>query len=124
MTAMKQRALVVDDDPGVRSLLTTLLTRQNFAVDTAEDGSQALEKINEKEKYDIVLLDLMMPKVDGASVYTYLRAHEPELADRVVMLTAFPQSAVQRLGFACPIVPKPFDMTDLLELVRERAAVA
>lgn len=118
----KPRALVVDDDPGVRTLVSTILQRENFAVDTAADGSEAIEKLAEDSGYDVVLLDLMMPKVDGVSVYTYLQAHEPAAARRVVVMTAYPRTAVQRLGFACPIVSKPFELAHLLEVVRERSA--
>ena len=118
------RVLVVDDDPGVRTLVSTILQRANCDVSTAADGSEAIEKLREDEGFDLILLDLMMPKVDGLGVYAHLRAHQPKVAERVVVMTAFPTAAVQRIGFSAPILPKPFDIQNLLEIVKSHSTAA
>jgi two-component system response regulator PilR (NtrC family) len=118
------RALVVDDDVAIRTLISTILKRENFLVDTASDGSEAIETLSHDHGYDVVLLDLMMPRVDGAGVVAYLQKNDPQMAARVVLMTAFTRSAVARLGFACPILPKPFDLESLVTVARERVGAA
>lgn len=117
------RALVVDDDASIRQLISTVLKRENYLVETATDGYEAIEKFEGDHGYDLVLLDLMMPRVDGAGVVAYLQSHHPEAVRSVVLMTAFTRSAVARLGFTCPILPKPFDLENLVTVAREKAAV-
>lgn len=114
------KALVVDDDVQIRTLISTILRRERYDVDQAEDGAVAISKLGDNG-YDIVLLDLMMPKVDGLGVIAYLEKNQPQAMSHVVVMTAFTRSAVERIGFACPILAKPFDLDRLMSLVRERS---
>jgi CheY-like chemotaxis protein len=119
-----QKALIVDDDANIRNLISVVLKREHYDVEQAEDGSEAIDKIATDSGFDIILVDLMMPKVDGLGVIAYLEKNRPETLRHVVVMTAFTRSAVERVGFACPILAKPFDLENLLTVVRERSKPA
>jgi CheY-like chemotaxis protein len=120
-TLPNPRALIVDDDANIRNLISAILRREHFEVEQAEDGSEAIDRIGKDSAFDIILVDLMMPKIDGLGVIAHLEKHHPETLSHVVVMTAFTRSAVERVGFACPILAKPFDLENLLALVRERS---
>jgi len=116
---MKGRILVVDDEEIVlRSCLRVL--GGDYAVDTVQDGEAALRKI-EEAPYDVIVLDIMMPKIDGMEVLHRVKEAHPDI--EVVMVTGLSQieTAVRsmKLG-AFDYLPKPFD-PDELKLVVERA---
>jgi CheY-like chemotaxis protein len=100
-------ALVVDDDPSTRLLLHKYLTRNGYEVDTAENGGAALPLLDSRH-YHVILLDLMMPILDGRGVIKHLQAHRPDQVSRVVIITAYPgQLSVSDLGIKA-VVSKPF----------------
>jgi two-component system cell cycle response regulator len=109
-----RRALVVDDEVAIRVLVSRILTRQGFTVDAVRDGAEALEMILQHE-YDVIALDLMMPRIDGFGVVKYLIEHRPELLDKVIVMSAF---GAQAFGKVCPpvarFIEKPFDVDRLL----------
>lgn len=117
---MGYRVLVVDDSEVLRKIVSFNLTREGYSVDEAKDGNQALEKLKQV-KPDLVILDIMMPYVDGFEVLRKMR-NDPELADiPVIMLTAKggeddPRIALE-LG-ANGFLTKPFSPIKLLEEVR------
>jgi CheY-like chemotaxis protein len=115
----ERRALVVDDDAGIRVLVTRILIRHGFSVDTARDGAEAIEKVLEHH-YDVITLDLMMPRIDGVAVVKYLSEHDPETLSRVIVMTAFGSKALEKV---CPpivrFVEKPFDINALLAQAEE-----
>ena len=117
--ALERRALVVDDDAGIRLLLKRILGRHQFEVDVARDGGEALEKILAND-YAVIVLDLMMPRIDGAHVVRYLEEHRPDQLGNVIVMTAFGGSA---LADVCPPVArhieKTFDVNHLLNEVTE-----
>ena len=116
--ANKQVVLVVDDDPNQRELLTRFLEREGFAVQTASDGRAGLELAREI-KPRAILLDVMMPQMDGWSVLTALKA-DPILARIPVVLVTFVDDPAlgSSLG-AAELIPKPVDW-DRLSSVMER----
>jgi len=118
-TETERRALVVDDDAGIRVLVTRILVRHGFTVDTARDGAEAIEKVLE-HPYNVITLDLMMPRIDGFAVVKYLSEHQPEMLSRVIVMTAFGQNALEKV---CPpvvrFVEKPFDISNLLAQAEE-----
>jgi CheY-like chemotaxis protein len=111
---VERRALVVDDDASIRVLVSRVLTRRGFVVDSARDGGEAIEKVLQHE-YAVITLDLMMPRIDGFAVVRYLTEHKPELLQNVIVMTAFGESAMSRV---CPpvvrFVEKPFDIDELV----------
>ena len=116
---MPGRVLVVDDDESIRLLIQRLLARSGFAVETASDGGVALDMLS-KEGYDALVLDLMMPHVDGFTVLRQLIATNPELVSRTVVATAYPRDVTRRqLDEVCKVLIKPFDTAELVEAVRE-----
>lgn len=108
--------LVVDDDDAIRVMVTKILERGGYRVETARDGQEAIEKM-EGGAYDGMLLDLMMPRVDGFGVIEYLRRAQPEFLGKVVVMTAFTGAARDRVDPACALLPKPFDVDELTTLV-------
>jgi DNA-binding NtrC family response regulator len=117
---MKARILVVDDEEIVIRSCQRILGGGDYAVDVARDGAEALRKV-EEAPYDVVVLDIMMPMVDGLEVLQRVKEAHPDI--EVVMVTGLSQidTAVRsmKLG-AFDYLPKPFD-PDELRLVVERA---
>jgi DNA-binding response OmpR family regulator len=109
-----ERVLVVDDDTTVSDVVRRYLERAGFAVQLAEDGPTALARVQE-QRPDLVVLDLMLPGVDGLEVCRRLRADHAELP--VVMLTALGDEADRIAGLelgADDYVTKPFSPRELV----------
>ena len=118
------RVLVVDDDRNLRKIIATNLELAGFTVETAADGPEALEKI-ETLLPDIVLLDLMMPHMDGYEVARRIRAHQnPSIANvPIIILTAKSETDDKLRGFeagADDYITKPFGPQELLARVRAK----
>ncbi len=118
MTADRRtQVLVVDDEPMVREVLARYLRREGFAVSVAADGAQALARLEDAD-LDLVLLDLMLPHVDGYEVLRQLRAR----ADTpVIMLTARGSETDRVVGLeigADDYVTKPFSPREVVARVR------
>jgi DNA-binding response OmpR family regulator len=114
---MTQTILVVDDQSNVRRLLHEYLTEQGFKVVTADDGQMALYAAR-RELPDLILLDIMMPKMDG---YQFLRQYRQERQTPVIILTAREGETDAVLGLelgADDYVVKPFRMRELLARIR------
>jgi DNA-binding response OmpR family regulator len=110
------KILVIDDDPSVRSLVADSLEIEGYEVCTAEDGFAGLRAI-EAQKPDCVLLDVMMPGLDGHQVLQRIRAAEERPALPVVMLTAYSDDATAWQAWTEGVdyfLPKPFDADELL----------
>ncbi len=117
MTSTRARILVVDDDPDIRANLADILRDMDFAVDTAADGPASLELIR-TTAYDLVLLDLRMPGMDGLEVYRQLKRLRP--GTMVIVVTAFASAeAAAEIAAegACETVSKPVDMPRLLRAI-------
>lgn len=111
------RVLVVDDEPMVREVLARYLEKEGFAVDTAADGEQAIETFG-AVRPDLVLLDLMLPRVDGLEVLRRVRALAPTA---VIMLTAKGEETDRVVGLelgADDYVTKPFSPREVVARVR------
>ncbi|MCL4287943.1 MAG: response regulator transcription factor [Thermoleophilia bacterium] len=110
--------LVVDDEPMVREVLSRYLERDGFAVETAADGEAALSAF-EARPPDLVLLDLMLPVIDGFEVFRRMRAARP--ASPVIMLTARGDVTDRIVGLeigADDYVAKPFSAKEVVARVR------
>ena len=118
---MPGRVLVVDDDESIRILIQRLLSKHGFNVETASDGGAALDMLS-KEDYDALVLDLMMPRVDGFTVLRQLIATRPDLLAKTVVATAYPKDVAKRqLNEVCRVIIKPFDTGELVDAVRRCA---
>lgn len=110
--------LVVDDDDEIRTLLGALLTDEGYAVREANDGREALDLLHEDgDLPSLILLDLMMPVMNGLEVLDELAASERLRDIPVIAMTAAPDKAVGR-PFAA-VVEKPFEITVLLDEIRQ-----
>jgi DNA-binding response OmpR family regulator len=107
--------LVVDDDQALRGLFTTLLTRKGFAVDTANDGRVAYDQL-QRHTYSVILLDLMMPDVNGFELLEQLQRDSPTLLDRVIVMTGASQRSIESLDTSrvWGLIRKPFDIDNLV----------
>ena len=114
---MPQTILTVDDKENVRTLIREYLTEEGFRVVTADNGQSALF-VARQEKPDLILLDLMMPEMDGT---TFIRTFRRESDTPIIVLTAKPEESDKVLGLelgADDYITKPFSMRELLARVR------
>lgn len=118
---MANKILIADDDPVILKLLQVNLEMEGYDVVMAEDGQAAVQQAN-STKPDLIILDIMMPKMDGLSVRQAL-LETPELKDTpVIFLSARAQLTDIQKGYAAGVteyVTKPFDPSDLLELIEQ-----
>jgi CheY-like chemotaxis protein len=128
--AAPRRILVVDDDDGIREILTAALAADGHAVDGARDGDEALALL-ELRPYDLVLSDLQMPRVDGPSLYETLRLRHrfpvrfATKLPRVIFMTGDPAAHAEFLrGTTDPIIEKPFALRVVRKMVRVLLAAA
>jgi len=115
--------LVVEDDPAIRRLVTMVLQRNGFAIDTASDGLEAVLKLGIHD-YDVIVLDLMMPHLDGFTFLTTIAENDPARLQKVIVTSAASPAVIRErmLGTPFALMPKPFDIHDLVERVEECAA--
>ncbi|HEY2324970.1 MAG TPA: response regulator [Thermoanaerobaculia bacterium] len=118
----KPRVLVVDDDEPIRSLLVNLVEHLDFAVDSASDGAEAIERL-EDDGYDVVLLDLMMPRVDGWAVLDHMTVADPDRLRHTIVASAVPlvEIAKRMSASVFTVHPKPFDIGQLIADIRAAA---
>lgn len=111
-----KKILVAEDEPEIQEVLSAYLRHEGYQVAAAADGAEALERFR-SARYDLVLLDIMLPKIDGFGVCERIRR---ESAVPVIMLTALDGEAEQLKGFDLQIddyVTKPFSMPVLLRKI-------
>jgi CheY-like chemotaxis protein len=119
MERHETRILVADDDQAIRQLVTTIMRREHLAVDSVADGAEAIEKLQEHQ-YAVILLDLMMPRVDGFGVIEYISKH-PQLHKPVVLvITAYADQKFKQVdpNIVAGVLRKPFEVADLGAIVR------
>lgn len=114
---MNYKILVVEDDNQIQELIVEFLSSQDYIVDTANDGVQGYEKFK-SGKYDLVILDVMMPKLDGHSLCKMIRNIDKEVS--VIFLTALGDEENEIKGFdlrADDYISKPFSFNILIKRV-------
>lgn len=115
-----ERILVVDDEPDILSILVYQLSREGFRISTAVTGRSAIDTAI-SEAPDLVVLDLMLPELDGYDVLAQLRRHEATSATPVILLTARTEEEERLRGFdtgADDYVTKPFSPRELVARVK------
>lgn len=122
LAATTPRALVVEDDAGIRTLASAILRREKFAVDEAENGRNALELLRENSAYEVIVLDLAMPEMSGLALISYLRDYMPATLRRIVVMTASLHVLREQLpAGVCRVMTKPFDIQEFVDAVKDCA---
>ena len=113
------RVLVADDDPSIRQLVCTIVHRERLAVDCVADGVEAVEKLREHE-YAVVMLDLMMPRMDGFGVIDWMKKHPARVKPVVLVVTAYADQKFKQVDptLVAGVLRKPFEVAELGNLVR------
>jgi DNA-binding NtrC family response regulator len=122
LAADVRRALVVDDEPTIRSAVARFLRRRGWHADEAEDGLAALAKLERASPgaYQVVISDLQMPHCSGDELHDWLAQHRPDLFSRLILITgdlASPTLSDFITRTPRPVVEKPFELTVLAQLV-------
>ncbi len=117
----RKRMLIVEDEPAICGLVRRVLTDEGFEVDVAPDGRIAQSMIRERE-YDLYLIDIKLPVMDGKQLYKWLQDEYPRSAGRVIFNTGSmvgqdTESFLQRSGR--PVLLKPFTPDELKAMVSE-----
>jgi len=114
-----QRILVVEDEPVIGNVCKKVLTRQGFSVDVVSNGEMAIDSIQDR-RYDLCILDLRMPGIDGIQLYRYLTANSPRLSQSIIFTTG-DTSSNQISGFLNGskrvYLEKPFTPDELVAAV-------
>ncbi len=116
-----KKILVVDDEKELVEMIKMRLEANDYETITAYDGHEALEKAR-KEKPDLIILDLMLPKIDGYKVCGLLKADTRYNKIPIIMFTARAQESDEKLGFECgadAYITKPFESEVLLVKIKE-----
>jgi len=116
---MSVNILVVDDEEGIRNSLSAYLKLEGYDVDTAVNGAEAIEKLQELKR-NIILLDINMPVMDGLETLKIIKSRDFSI--QVIMMTAFStfEKTMKSLEYgASDYILKPFDdLTEILRLVK------
>jgi DNA-binding response OmpR family regulator len=109
--------LVVDDEPAIRALVAKIVERAGHPVDTARDGAEAIEKLDQTD-YAVIVLDLMMPNIDGYGLIQHLKGRKGA-KPAVIVVSAGDSAALRQLDGALvhSILRKPFDIDVLGDLI-------
>ena len=116
-----KRVLVVEDEPAISQVCLRVLTGEGFEVDIAVNGRVAQEMI-EEQQYDLFLIDIRTPEMNGKELYQWLKESYPQMADRVIFTTGDVMSGDTQDFLeqsARPFLPKPFTPDELKAIVRE-----
>lgn len=115
--AEKNRILIVDDEDALRTILSSELVGAGYEIATAADGEEGVAEVKNR-KFDLVLLDIHMPKLDGFEVLKFIKKEHPEV--KVIMLTGFAdlKNAIESKKYGAEdFVSKPYDLVDLLTTI-------
>ena len=116
-----RRILVIDDDLAIRVLLQAVLKRMQFEVDLAEDGAAGLEKVQHDGPFDLILLDLMMPRLNGYEFIEKISHDFPERRPHIIVFTAAGKRGVEKIpqDAVCNSILKPFDLDKFIEIIAD-----
>lgn len=116
------RVLVVNDEQQTRSITAHFLERLGYAVDLAADGAEVLTRIS-GTRYDAIVLDVVMPRVDGHGVLVHLARTNPTMIGRTVLVAAFQHEAAEGgLDEVCRVLVKPVAVGELVDAINECVA--
>jgi two-component system, cell cycle sensor histidine kinase and response regulator CckA len=120
--ALQGKILVVDDEPNIRRTLSAFLTRRGYQVHTAADGEEAVKRVDEalakSQPYDLILMDLMLPKIDGTGAISMIAARDPQAQIVVVTGVTTPEKVQEALERGARFTfTKPLHFTALDQVV-------
>lgn len=118
MSQKRKPILVVDDDDAIRMMVERVLRREHFEVESARDGHEAIEKLTRND-YGTILLDLMMPRVDGLGVLRFLETRPTPAKVIVMTANSHGGSEASEAKPVFRVLSKPFDISELVSHVRE-----
>jgi len=118
------RVLVVDDELSIRFALRRYFVRRGWEVEEATDGEVARRMLDPEagHSFDLVIVDLRMPRVSGPELYEWLAAHRPAALERLVFSSGDVLSAASAEFLARtrrPVLPKPFELSELTRVVEQ-----
>lgn len=114
----KSRILLVDDDSTITTSFQMVLQNEGYDVDTASDGRQALERF-ERENYQLVILDIKLPDINGIEVARRIRKHNDDV--RLVIVTGYPEleDSIETIELGIEeILLKPVNVEELIHVIR------
>lgn len=116
-----RRILVIDDDLAIRVLLQAVLKRMKFDVELAEDGAAGLEKVQSDGGFDLILLDLMMPRLNGYEFIEEIARRYPGNRPHIVVFTAAGRRGVDKIpaNSVCNSILKPFDLDRFIDIITD-----
>ena len=116
-----RRILVIDDDLAIRVLLQAVLKRMKFEVELAEDGVAGLERLLVDPVFDLVLLDLMMPRLNGYEFIEQISQRHPGNRPHIIVFTAAGKRGVDKIppNSVCNSILKPFDLDTFIGIIGE-----
>jgi DNA-binding NtrC family response regulator len=116
----RPRILIVDDDESIRKVLVAVLEENEYVVDSAKDGKEAIEKTS-RGFYNLALVDIRLPDSEGTKLIAKMKETTPRM--RKIIITGYPslQNAVDALNKgADAYIMKPFDMDKVLQTIKEQ----
>ena len=116
-----KRILVVEDEVSIRHVFLKILTREGFEVDVAANGVEAESKLLVRD-YDLFIIDIKMPEMNGKQLYKKISKKHPELVDRTVFTSGDVISKDTELFLRKterPFLPKPFNSHELMIIIKE-----
>lgn len=116
-----RKVLVIDDDQAIRVLLQAVLKKMRFDVELAEDGAAGLEKLRKKDGFDLVLLDLMMPRLNGYEFIDQVKRDFSHRRPHIIVFTAAGKRGVEKIPpeSVCNSILKPFDLEKFVQMIGE-----
>jgi DNA-binding response OmpR family regulator len=112
----RHRALIVEDDPAIRKLVEKLLVRKGIDIDAAHDGRQAIDKIR-SGNYSVLILDLMIPEVNGFEVIDFVKKNGIRLPIAVVSAVSHQALTKLDLDVVKLVISKPFDVDEFTKAI-------
>jgi len=110
------RALIVEDDPAIRKLVEKLLVRKGINIDAAHDGRQAIDKLRQTH-YSVVVLDLMIPEVNGFEVIDFVKTNKINVPIAVVSAVSHQALTNLDLDVVKLVISKPFDVDEFTKAI-------
>jgi two-component system response regulator GlrR len=107
---VSRNILVVDDEPGTLKYISHFLRKDGYQVTEARDGAEALDLI-ENSRFDLVLSDVRMPRVDGVTLALHIRSRRPTIP--IILMTGLPSDLTPALGSTLPCLIKPISLDEL-----------